>query len=326
MQLILIKFDCIKIQSLTEEKIMSFCKVPFTADKTVKNRALIVSVENFYSDADLKKRNGVKRDTRRLHKILSKLGFSVDIRMDLEAHEIYEAFKAESEKTVKDCFVGIISSHGEEGVVFGADGRAVKLAEIYSYFESPSMADKSKLFLIQACRGHGLDGGVEVETDSSFSEEEDKNKNACRGHGLDGGVEVEADSSFSEEEDGMVELFSIPIDTAVMYATSPGYGAFMHPLGSALIQTLCDLLEKEGGPDLEITRLLTQLNYQVAYNFESRGKLLGGKKQMPCFVTRFTREVFPFMDSQTAEEDLSLTFAAMQLVDEPRRSRKSSIG
>ncbi|XP_052463305.1 caspase-3-like isoform X1 [Carassius gibelio] len=294
---------------------MSFCKVPFTADKTVKNRALIVSVENFYSDADLKKRNGVKRDTRRLHKILSKLSFSVDIRMDLEAHEIYEAFKAESEKTVKDCFVGIISSHGEEGVVFGADGRAVKLAEIYSYFESPSMADKSKLFLIQACRGHGLDGGVEVETDSSFSDEEDKNKNACRGHGLDGGVEV----------DGMFELFSIPIDTAVMYATSPGYGAFMHPLGSALIQTLCDLLEKEGGPDLEITRLLTQLNYQVAYNFESRGKLLGGKKQMPCFVTRFTREVFPFMDSQTAE-DLSLTFAAMQLVDEPRRSRKSSIG
>ncbi|XP_052463303.1 caspase-7-like isoform X2 [Carassius gibelio] len=276
---------------------MSF-RFPFTADKTVKNRALIVSVENFYSDADLKKRNGVKRDTRRLHKILSKLGFSVDIRMDLEAHEIYEAFKAESEKTVKDCFVGIISSHGEEGVVFGADGRAVKLAEIYSYFESPAMADKSKLFLIQACRGHGLDGGVEVETDSSFS----------------------------EEEDGMFELFSIPIDTAVMYATSPGYGAFMHPLGSALIQTLCDLLEKEGGPDLEITRLLTQLNYQVAYNFESRGKLLGGKKQMPCFVTRFTREVFPFMDSQTAEEDLSLTFAAMQLVDEPRRSRKSSIG
>lgn len=105
-----------------------------------------------------------------------------------------------------------------------------------------------------------------------------------------------------------------------------GYGAFMHPLGSVLIQTLCDLLEKEGGPDLEITKLLTRLNYQVAYNFQSRGKKLGGKKQMPCFVTRFTREVFPFMDSRTAAaEDLSLTFAATKLIDEPRRSRKSSI-
>uniref|UniRef100_A0A673KZ66 Caspase family p20 domain-containing protein n=1 Tax=Sinocyclocheilus rhinocerous TaxID=307959 RepID=A0A673KZ66_9TELE len=181
-------------------------------------------------------------------------------------------------KTAKDCFVGVISSHGEEGVVFGADGRAVKLAEIYSYFGGPSMADKSKLFLIQACRGHELDGGAKVEADSSFSEEED------------------------------------------------GYAAFMHPLGSVLIQTLCDLLEKEGGPELEIQRLLTRLNYQVAYNFESRGKVLGGKKQMPCFVTRFTREVFPFMDSQTAAAaDLSLTFAATQLIDEPRRSRKNSI-
>ncbi len=56
---------------------------------------------------------------------------------------------SESKMTVKDCFVGVISSHGEEGVVFGADGCAVKLAEIYSYFGGPSMADKSKLFLIQ---------------------------------------------------------------------------------------------------------------------------------------------------------------------------------
>uniref|UniRef100_A0A672P526 Caspase family p20 domain-containing protein n=1 Tax=Sinocyclocheilus grahami TaxID=75366 RepID=A0A672P526_SINGR len=217
----------IKIQSLTEENTMYLCNFPFTADKTVKNRALIVS----------------------------------------------------SKKTVKDCFVGVISSHGEEGVVFGADGRAVKLAEIYSYFGSLSMADKSKLFLIQACRGHGLDEGVE------------------------------ADSSFS--------------DSSLTFICFIGYGAFMHPLGSELIQTFCKLLEG-GGPDLEITRLLTRINFQVAYNFESRGKLLGGKKQMPCFVTRFTREVFPFR-KMAAAEDLSLTFAATQLIDEPNRSRKSSI-
>ncbi|XP_050976257.1 caspase-7-like isoform X1 [Labeo rohita] len=277
---------------------MFSCKIPFTANKRMKNRALIVSVENFYPGAGLGKRKGAKKDTQRLHKILSKLGFSVDIRMDIEAEEIYEAFKAESKKTVKDCFVGIISSHGEEGVVFGADGCAVKLAEIYTCFGGPSMADKSKLFLIQACRGHELDGGVEVE----------------------------ADSSFSEKDDGMSELFSIPNDTAVMYATSPGYGAFMHPAGSEMIQTFCDLLEEEGGPDLEITRLLTRLNYKVAYNFEARGKLFGGKKQMPCFVTRFTREVYPFMDRKmAAAEDLSLSFAATQLIDEPRRTRTSSI-
>ncbi len=58
--LILTQFDCIEIQSLTEEKIMSVCNFPFTADKTVKNRALIVSVENFYPGAGLNNRNGVR--------------------------------------------------------------------------------------------------------------------------------------------------------------------------------------------------------------------------------------------------------------------------
>ncbi len=70
------------------------CTFPLTANKRMKNRALIVSVENFYPGAGLKNRNGAKKDTRRLHKILSKLGFSVDIRMDIEADEIYEVFKA----------------------------------------------------------------------------------------------------------------------------------------------------------------------------------------------------------------------------------------
>lgn len=73
---------------------MMSSKLSLTANKRMKNRALIVSVENFYPGAGLNNRNGVKKDTRRLHKILSKLGFSVDIRMDIEADEIYEAFKA----------------------------------------------------------------------------------------------------------------------------------------------------------------------------------------------------------------------------------------
>ncbi|XP_057177311.1 caspase-3-like isoform X2 [Triplophysa rosa] len=276
---------------------MSACRHP---KESVRNRALIVCIENFYLDVDLTQRRGVKRDMKRLDKILTKLGFHVVIKKDIKADGIYEAFKAESEETVKECFIGVISSHGEEGVVFGADGCPVKLAEVYSYFGGPLMEGKNKLFLIQACRGHALEGGVETDG-------------------------VETDSSSPEEEESLSELFSIPIDTAVMYATPPGYAAFMHPLGSVFIQTFCDLLEKERGSDLEITRLMTRLNHQVAYNFQARGKVLGGKKQMSCFVTRFTREVFPFVDSSSTaatEVDPSLTFTARQLVNEPERSQK----
>jgi len=59
---------------------MSFCRYPFTANKRMKNRALIVSVGNFYPDVDLSRRSGVKKDTQRLHKILTKLGFSVELK------------------------------------------------------------------------------------------------------------------------------------------------------------------------------------------------------------------------------------------------------
>ncbi|TRY85470.1 hypothetical protein DNTS_008583 [Danionella cerebrum] len=289
------RFLCLALNRFNRSQInMYSSRKSCPVNKTMRNRALIVCVENFYPETGLCRRSGVKRDSQRLHRILSKLGFTVDIRMDIEAAEIHQAFKEASEQSVKECFVGIISSHGEEGVVFGSDGSAVRLAQIYSCFSGKAMEDKSKVFFVQACRGAGLDEGVEVETDSSL-----------------------------EQDDNVSELLSIPIDTAVMYATSPGYAAFMHPLGSVLIQTLCELLEKEGGPGLEITTLLTRLNHRVAYTFLSRGKRFGGKKQMPCFATRCTREVFPFVGRRA--EDSSFSFTATKLIQEPTRSRKASI-
>lgn len=47
------------------------------------------------------------------------------------------------------CFVGVLSSHGEQGVIFGSDGLPVKLADIYKNFGGPVMAGKNKLFLVQ---------------------------------------------------------------------------------------------------------------------------------------------------------------------------------
>ncbi|XP_040013147.1 transcription factor 7-like 1-A isoform X3 [Xiphias gladius] len=172
----------------------------------------------------------------------------------------------ESRRPVKDCFLAVLSSHGEEGCVFGADGKPVRLSRIFTYFNNEYMEKKAKLFLIQACRGDGLDDGVEADSVADTTE--------C---------------SFSQHQ-------SLPVDAAVMYATAPGYGAFMHPLGSVFLQTFCTLLEKEGNRNLELTRLMTRLSHSVAYTFQAKGPVLGGKKEMPCLLTRLTREVFPFAE------------------------------
>ncbi|XP_040915142.1 caspase-7 [Toxotes jaculatrix] len=234
--------------------------------KGQSNRAVLVSVAQFDHGVQLGRRPGAERDAKRLHRILSKLGFKVDIHSDLSSEEIYQLFQKESRRPVKDCFLAVLSSHGEEGCVFGADGKPVQLSRIFACFHNESMEKKTKLFLIQACRGNGLDGGVEVDSAADTTV-----------------------GSFSLHH-------SLPVDAAVMYATAPGYGAFMHPLGSVFLQTFCTLLEKKGNRDLELTRLMTRLSHSVAYTFQAKGRQLAGKKEMPCFVTRLTREVFPFAE------------------------------
>lgn len=48
-----------------------------------------------------------------------------------------------------DCFLAVLSSHGEEGCVFGADGKPVRLSRIFTYFDNEHMETKAKVFLIQ---------------------------------------------------------------------------------------------------------------------------------------------------------------------------------
>ncbi|KAM7392383.1 hypothetical protein PAMA_007479 [Pampus argenteus] len=258
------------------------------------NRAVVVSVAQFDPGVSLRSRPGAERDAKKLHRTLSKLGFRVDIHSDLSSNEIYELFLKESRRPVEDCFLAVLSSHGEEGCVFGADGKPIWLSHIYGYFDNETMEKKAKLFLIQACRGNALDDGVEVDSVSDSTE-----------------------SSFSPH-------LSVPVDTAVMYATAPGYGAFMHPLGSVFLQTFCTLLEEEGNRNLELTRLMTRLSHSVAYTFQAKGRQLGGKKEMPCLLTRLTREVFPF--AEPGKDSMDAGLSAMSLVGtEATRKRTPSI-
>lgn len=108
---------------------------------------------------------------------------------------------------------------------------------------------------------------------------------------------------------------------SVTVGLSSGYSAFMHPLGSVFLQTLCDLLEMEGGQDLEVTQLLTRLNYRVAYGFEARGPQLAGKKEMPCFVSRLTRQTFPFSMRETELWSIQ-QYLPDESADETRRASR----
>ncbi|TNN29046.1 Caspase-3 [Liparis tanakae] len=70
----------------------------------------------------------------------------------------------------------------------------------------------------------------------------------------------------------------------------------MHPLGSVFLQTFCSLLQQKDFRQLELSRLLTRLAHRVAFRFRASGAAFRGKKEMPCLVSRMTREAFPFAE------------------------------
>ncbi|XP_050796245.1 caspase-7-like [Gopherus flavomarginatus] len=238
-----------------------------------KNRAVIIVNYAFCSRTEpLQPRKGAKREADKLFKALSKLNYAVKLYYDQAAKDIEEIYRQESREEHGDCFVSILSSHGEEGAIYDCWGELVKLTRIFQILlprRCPVLAGKPKIFFIQACRGNVTDPGVWVETDSG-----------------------------RPPADSFSHYLSIPDSTAVMFACSPGYSAFLNPLGSMFLQTLLEFLEGDER-HLELARLMTRISWKVAFHCEAKGPHQG-HKEMPCFVTNMVREVYPF-STQTTE-------------------------
>uniref|UniRef100_UPI00398F77B7 caspase-3-like n=1 Tax=Pristiophorus japonicus TaxID=55135 RepID=UPI00398F77B7 len=255
------------------------------SESCLKPRVLIITVQKFYPTSNFNNRVGASSDIRKLHEVLSKLGFMVTFWNNYTGKEILQEYRKESRRTHGSCFISIISSHGEEGVIYGADGCPVDLRDIYSMFTAqtcPTLAGKPKIFFIQACRGSETDGGVYLQTDAV----------------------TEIDSRCSPQ-DSFSHYEAVPEDTAVHFCTSPDHSAFLSPGGSVFLQSLCKLLSGDQR-HWELLRIMTRVNALVAWNFESRGKTFGGKKQMPCFITKLREEVYPFSDRLVGNGSASL--------------------
>ncbi|KAE8619049.1 hypothetical protein XENTR_v10009580 [Xenopus tropicalis] len=241
--------------------------------KEMKGRAVIIAISEFHPRhgevGSLDQRKGVKRDVNRLFKVLSRLGYKVSLHMDVSAKEIKDIYQKESKMPQGESFISILSSHGNEGLIYDFYGTPVLLRDLYDILapnNSPLLAGVPKLFFVQACRGEQFDEGVFLETDGD----------TC------------ATDAFSLS-------LNLPRDSVLMFASSEGHVAFQNPGGSVFLQTLCNLLEGEER-NLELNRILTRLAHMVAYTFQSQGQY-GGFKEMPCYTTNLTRELYPFRQS-----------------------------
>ena len=154
-------YACVKIY-------LCFVLEPHTSPcypMTSRPRGICLIINNLvFNDKNTPDRYGAERDEAALHQLFGdELGFDVHVENDLQKSEMLQVaveFAAEDhcEYSVFVCF--LMSHGGECGTLEGVGGRTIRIDDITAEFTSsrcPSLANKPKLFIIQACRGTSED-------------------------------------------------------------------------------------------------------------------------------------------------------------------------
>ncbi len=234
-----------------------------------RGMAIIFNNSIFQEKTHMSERQGSDLDAANLYTTLADLNFQVTIHNNKTTTEMLMNIMEVStmDHGDADCFICIILSHGEEGMVYGADGiiDVKTLMDPMKGNQAPTLVGKPKLFFIQACRGQEFDDGVECH-DADVPDA-----------GMDKGYRIPSEA-----------------DILVAYSTTPGYYSWRNKRkGSWFIQALCKVLA-DYGSRRELLWILTKVNRCVAYEFESFSMygMMDQKKQMPCILSMLTKEVY----------------------------------
>ena len=234
---------------------------------------LVINNENFET---LKNRKGTNVDEYNLIQTFRYLGYIVEVHRNCNAvkmQEIIEEMRQRDHNNY-DSFVCCILSHGEAGQVYGSDGVLLSLNDITSRLsgmECQSLANKPKLFFLQACRGKQTDQGVRVQSDCGNSDILEEVLTCS-------GTRMATDSDLS-----------IPVVNHFFfsYATPINHLSWRDTVsGSWFMSELCKSLTSYG-TFTSLVDMVTRTNNEVATRYT-----YVGLKQAPDFHSKLRKYVF----------------------------------
>ncbi|XP_010147131.1 PREDICTED: caspase-10-like [Eurypyga helias] len=238
------------------------------------HRGICLVINNVNFDTPLQERKGSCKDAGELERVFTWLGLDVKVYTDLTSEEIKDVMRTWQhfqDHKDRDCFVCCILSHGESGAIYGKDAQLVSIRMIMSHFtakQCPQLAEKPKLFFIQACQGKEIQCPVYVEADARIPDLPSVQQN------------VSPSESIPEEADFLLGM-----------ATIDGYVSFRHTQdGAWYIQALCSKLQLLVPRGEDILSILTEVNEDVGRRVDRWGT----KKQMPQPAYTLRRKfIFP---------------------------------
>nr|XP_012594479.1 caspase-10 [Microcebus murinus]XP_012594480.1 caspase-10 [Microcebus murinus] len=239
-------------------------------NRKLRGHCVIINNHTFTSASSLDVRPGTHKDAESLRRVFKWLGFTVCKHDDVtkgRMDEILQEQKSHPDHADWDCFVFCVLTHGKDREVYCSDGVPIAIGKILSHFtanQCPRLAQKPKLFFIQACQGKAIQPSVPIEADA-----------------------MNPESTFPPLE------YRIPItvDFLLGLSTVPGYLSFRHmEEGSWYIQSLCKHLKTLVPRHEDILSILTAVNHDVSRKADKSGL----KKQMPQSASTLTKKlVFP---------------------------------
>ncbi|NXJ89402.1 CASPA protein, partial [Corythaixoides concolor] len=238
------------------------------------HRGFCLIINNVNFGRSLQERRGSCKDAGELERVFTWLGLDVTTYTDLTSQEIKDLMQTwqqlQSHKD-RDCFICCILSHGESGAIYGKDEELVSIRMIMSHFtakQCPQLAEKPKLFFIQACQGKEIQCPVYVEADAQIPPLSSAQQS------------ISPSESIPEEADFLLGM-----------ATIDGYVSFRHvEQGAWYIQALCSKLQLLVPRGEDILSILTEVNEDVSRRVDR----LGTKKQMPQPAYTLRRKfIFP---------------------------------
>lgn len=161
----------VNVELSSRQFYLTHYKQAYAMRRIPRGKALIVNVNEVVGKSA---RRGTDIDRDNLHNLLCQMHFDVTVYNDtdgltaLEMVQKLQDFSQHTGHAQGDCTVVCILSHGEEGYIFGADGKKFELDAVFSLFDNtccPNLRGKPKIFIIQACRGGALDRGVQYYPD-----------------------------------------------------------------------------------------------------------------------------------------------------------------
>ena len=235
--------------------------------------AIIINNEKFQRQSD---REGTGIDEKNLVQTLRYLGYMVEVHNDCDAKTISDIMEGTRKRDhgSYDSFICCILSHGKMGQIFGSDSVVVSLDEITNKLSGDnckSLANKPKMFFMQACRGTMKDRGVAADGDEM--EEETKILSST-------GVRVATDSDTK-----------IPSanDFYFSFATASGHVAWRDlDNGSWYVSELCRSLTSYAR-FASLNDIMTITNKRVGSVYDNEGY-----KQSTEIVARIQNDIFFF--------------------------------